>query len=136
MAQPISEGVLLPAGNRLMSPGLRTKQHADVPPDICERRRHMSFKSCLASAALAVGVLGATAASSTTIDFTTLQLNGNAAATANDLSLTNGGGGRASSAFIKTPISSFDSFTSTFDFTMNQGTNPQADGLTFIIQNA
>jgi Bacterial lectin len=99
----------------------------------------MPFKSCLASAALAVGVLGATAASSTTIDFTTLQLNGNAAATANDLSLTNGGGGRASSAFIKTPISSSANFTSTFDFTMNQvnqGSNPQADGLTFIIQNA
>ena len=36
----------------------------------------MTFKSCLASAAFAVGVLGATAASSTTIDFTTLQLNG------------------------------------------------------------
>ena len=97
----------------------------------------MSFKSCLASAALAVGVLGATAASSTTIDFTTLQMNGNAAATANDLSLTNGGGGRASSAFIKTPISSSANFTSTFDFTMNPGSQPfQADGLTFIIQNA
>jgi len=97
----------------------------------------MSFKSCLASAALAVGVLGATAASSTTIDFTALQMNGNAAATANDLSLTNGGGGRASSAFIKTPISSSANFTSTFDFTMNPGSQPfQADGLTFIIQNA
>ena len=34
------------------------------------------FKSCLVTAALSVGVLGATAASATTIDFTTLQLNG------------------------------------------------------------
>src|SRR5262249_41914152 len=114
----------------------RSPLHADVPPDICERGMHMSFKSCLASAALAVGVLGATAASSTTIDFTTLQLNGNAAATANNLSLTDGGGGKASSAFIKTPISSSANFTSTFDFTMNPGSHPQADGLTFIIQNA
>src|SRR5262249_31415849 len=96
----------------------------------------ISFKSCLASAALAVGVLGATAASSTTIDFTTLQLNGIATATTNDLSLTKGANAEASSAFIKTPISSSDTFTSTFNFTMNQGTNPQADGLTFTIQNA
>src|SRR5262249_6890093 len=34
---------------------------------------HMTFKSYSASAAFAVGVLGATAASSKTIDFTTLQ---------------------------------------------------------------
>ena len=40
----------------------------------------MTFKSYSASAAFAVGVLGATAASSTTIDFTTLQLNGSATA--------------------------------------------------------
>jgi len=94
----------------------------------------MTFKSCLASAALAVGVLGATAASAGSIDFTTLQLNGNATApTANDLSLTNGQNGEASSAFIKTPISSSTDITAAFDFTMNQGTNPQADGLTFFI---
>jgi len=94
----------------------------------------MTFKSCLASAAFAVGVLGATAASSTTIDFTTLQLNGSATATTNDLNLVNGGFNTNSSAFIKTPTS-FATFTSTFDFTM-KGSSPQADGLTFIIQNA
>ena len=98
----------------------------------------MTFKSCLASAAFTVGVLGATAASSTTIDFTTLQLNGSATAlTTNDLNLVNGGFNTNSSAFIKTPISSSLPFTSTFDFTMNTANGiPQADGLTFIIQNA
>jgi hypothetical protein len=76
-------------------------------------------------------------ASSAIIDFTTMQLNGNAAApTANDLSLTNGANGEASSAFVKTPLSSSAAFSTTFNFTMNQGTNPQADGLTFVIQNA
>jgi hypothetical protein len=44
----------------------------------------ISFKSCLASAALVVGVSAASAGS---IDFTTLQLNGNATATTNDLNL-------------------------------------------------
>jgi hypothetical protein len=96
----------------------------------------ISLKSCLASAVLSVGVLGATAASAGSIDFTTLQLNGNATApTTNDLNLTNGTGDEASSAFIMTPVSSSNNFTSTFDFTMNQGSNPQADGLTFIIQS-
>jgi hypothetical protein len=97
------------------------------------------FKSCLVTAALSVGVLGATAASATTIDFTTLQLNGSATATTNDLNLVNGGFNTNSSAFIKTPTS-FATFTSTFDFTMKMAAtinpNPQADGLTFIIQNA
>jgi hypothetical protein len=97
----------------------------------------MTFKSCLAGAAFAVGVLGATAASSTTIDFTTLQSNGSATPTTNDLNLVNGDFNTNSSAFIKTPIPSSATFTSTFDFTMNRGsTFPQADGLTFIIQNA
>ena len=101
------------------------------------------FKSCLVTAALSVGVLGATAASATTIDFTTLQLNGSdesrlPTATTNDLNLINGTFATNSSAFIKTPISSSTNFTSTFDFTMNQvlGVVPQADGLTFIIQNS
>ena len=94
----------------------------------------MIFKSCLATAAFAVGVLGATAASSTTIDFTTLQSNGGASTTTNDLNLVNGTFNTNSSAFIKTPISSSTTFTSTFDFTTKG--NPQADGLTFIIQGA
>jgi hypothetical protein len=98
----------------------------------------ISLKSWLASAVLSVGVLGATAASAGSIDFTTLQLNGSATApTANDLNLVNGQFGAASSAFIKTPISSSTNFTSTFDFTLNAvpGVSPQADGLTFIIQS-
>src|SRR5262245_30865205 len=102
-----------------------------------------SFKSCLASAALSVGVLGATAATAGSIDFTTLQLNGSATApTTNDLNLVNGAGNTASSAFIKTPISSSTNITSTFDFTLNAtGSCPappvpcQADGLTFVIQS-
>ena len=95
------------------------------------------FKSCLASAALSVGVLGATAASAGSIDFTTLQRNGSATATTNDLNLVNGGRNTNSTAFITTPISSSTSFTSTFEFTMNQapGSLRQADGLSFIIQS-
>jgi hypothetical protein len=99
--------------------------------------KYVRILTTVSALALGVGTaLTASPASSAIIDFTTLQLNGNATATTNDLSLTNGALGEASSAFIKTPIFSSANFTSTFDFTMNQGTNPQADGLTFTIQNA
>jgi hypothetical protein len=81
-------------------------------------------------------------AHSTGIDLTTLQLNGNATApTANDLNLVDGKGGEASSGFLKSAISTGDSFTSTFSFTLVANPNnpdnvsPQADGLAFVIQS-
>jgi len=91
-----------------------------------------------ATAALAIGVAGSAQAG--TIDFTTLQLNGGATATANDLTLVNNPGvnvGAATSAFIQTPISSSSNFSSTFNFSLVAGTFglPQADGLTFTVQS-
>jgi hypothetical protein len=77
----------------------------------------------------------ASLAHATGIDFTTLTLNGNASATPANLKLVNGTGSQASSAFITTPISSASTLTSTFSFSLvGNGFDPQADGLTFIIQ--
>jgi Legume lectin domain/Chitobiase/beta-hexosaminidase C-terminal domain len=61
-----------------------------------------------------------------------LQFNGSAALSANQLELTNGGGGEASSVFFTTPVNTA-SFTTNFTF---QLTKAQADGFTLTIQNS
>ena len=89
----------------------------------------------VAVAALSFGAAVSSASATTTVDFTTLQLNGSARAAANDLNLVDGNGGEASTAFITTPIDSRSSFTSSFNFTLvGNGFNPQADGVAFLIQ--
>ncbi len=90
-----------------------------------------------------IGIVGlvfaAVPAAAAPVDFTTMQLNGIATATSNDLNLGNGVGGTSSSAFLA-PISSSSSFTSSFNFTLTanpnnpNGVSPQADGITFLIQ--
>ena len=64
--------------------------------------------------------------------FTTsgLTLNGTSAINGTRLTLTNGGGNQAASAFFTTPIN-VQNFTTDFNF---QLTNPGADGMTFTIQ--
>ena len=82
-------------------------------------------------------VLATASAQAAPVDFTTMQLNGIASATSNDLNLGNGLAGTSSSAFLA-PISSSSSFTSSFNFTLTanpsnpDGISPQADGITFI----
>jgi hypothetical protein len=61
-----------------------------------------------------------------------LTLNGKATVTGTRLQLTDGGGNEASSAFYSTPVN-IQSFTTQFLF---QLTNPNADGITFTIQNS
>ncbi len=88
-----------------------------------------------AMAALSIGA-GATAAQAAVVDFTTMQLNGSATASANDLNLGDGVGGQAFSAFLTTPIDTQSTFTSTFHFTLvGAGFDPQADGISFMVQN-
>jgi hypothetical protein len=98
--------------------------------------RHLGRLTAAAAAlALLATASAASATVASTVDFTTLQLNGVATATANDLNLGDGNGGEAASAFLMTPISSSSSFTSSFDFTLvGNGFNPQADGVAFVIQ--
>jgi len=86
--------------------------------------------------AATVLVAAASTAHAASVDFTTLTVNGSAfAIDANTLQLTDAIGGEAGSAFLA-PISSNSTFTSSFTFT-SAGTDfdPQADGITFIIQN-
>lgn len=88
-----------------------------------------------AMAALALAA-GAGAARANVVDFTTMQLNGSATASANDLNLGDGNGGLAFSAFLPGAIASGSSFTSSFRFTLvNNGFMPHADGVAFVIQN-
>jgi len=93
--------------------------------------------ACLgASAALVFSASAANAG----IDLTTLTLNGNAAASINDLNLANDTGGLASSGFIATPISSNSYISGSFDFTLVDTASiaaygAQADGIAFVIQN-
>ncbi|MGA8270415.1 MAG: chitobiase/beta-hexosaminidase C-terminal domain-containing protein, partial [Candidatus Sulfotelmatobacter sp.] len=61
-----------------------------------------------------------------------LALNGIATLNGTSLQLTNGGKDEAGSAFYTTPVT-VQSFTTNFSF---QLTNPTADGITFVIQNA
>jgi len=85
-------------------------------------------------AALTLGA-GATAAQAAVVDLTTLQLNGSATASVNDLNLGDGVGGEAFSAFLPTAFSSASTFTSSFHFTLvNNGFMPHADGLSFMVQ--
>jgi hypothetical protein len=65
---------------------------------------------------------------------TGLQLNGNASwnQAASQLELTNGGSSQTSSVFFTTPVN-VQSFTTSFSL---QLINPNADGMTFTIQNA
>jgi hypothetical protein len=60
-----------------------------------------------------------------------LTLNGTAAINGTRLTLTNGGATQAGSAFFTTPIN-IQNFVTDFSF---QLTNPNADGMTFVIQN-
>jgi len=61
-----------------------------------------------------------------------LALNGNAALNGTRLRLTDGGGTEAGSGWFATPVN-VQTFTNDFTF---QLTNPNADGMTFAIQNA
>jgi len=105
-----------------------------------------SFKiAALGAAAALAGA--ASSAHAAAIDFSTLQLNGFATATATALRLTDGANladqndpdsniGEASSAFIATAFSTNSTFTTSFNVTMtNTGFSPLADGITFLIQN-
>jgi len=90
-----------------------------------------------AVAALSFSVAAGSAGATTTVDFTTLQLNGSATASANDLNLVDGNGGEASTAFITATIDSRASFTSSFNVTLvGNGFSPQADGAAFLIPAA
>jgi hypothetical protein len=60
-----------------------------------------------------------------------MTLNGSAAWSGTRLRLTNGGGSQAGSAFYNTPVN-VQSFRTTFTFQLTQ---PNADGITFTIQN-
>jgi hypothetical protein len=62
---------------------------------------------------------------------TGLALNGSAKLNGSRLRLTDGGGTEAGSGFYTTPLN-IQSFTTDFSF---QLTNPNADGITFVIQN-
>lgn len=53
---------------------------------------------------------------------------------AGNLQITNGGTGQAASAYFKTAVD-VTSFTTQFDFQITGGTNPTADGMTFVLQN-
>ena len=94
------------------------------------------MKSIHLAAFGAVFALSCAATSAQAVDFSTLQLNGSATATASKLRLTPAVGGLAGSAFLKTAFDSTSTFTSSFTFTLT-GTDfdPQADGITFMIQN-
>jgi hypothetical protein len=63
-----------------------------------------------------------------------LTLNGSATTAGSLLRLTDGGG-EASSAFTTSRVG-VTNFTTTFTFQMHGGTNPMADGMTFILQAA
>ncbi|HQR04654.1 MAG: PEPxxWA-CTERM sorting domain-containing protein [Proteobacteria bacterium] len=73
------------------------------------------------------------------VDFTTMTLNGSGwmpTATANDLTLNNGNGGEATSAFLPTAFNTTGGLAGSFDFTLlSNGFNPQADGLALMFQN-
>ena len=95
-------------------------------------RSQKKFTALIAVAAM----MAATSSASASVNFTTLQLNGGAIATTNDLNLGNGNGWEAMSAFFVNPISSTSNFSGSFDFTLNNsGFYPQADGISFLIQN-
>jgi hypothetical protein len=64
-----------------------------------------------------------------------LRFNGSAAQSGNALRLTSGGFLQAGSAFFNTPVSTTQSFSTHFQFATSGGTTPEADGLTFMIQN-
>jgi hypothetical protein len=63
---------------------------------------------------------------------TGMALNGSAKVNGSSLQLTDGGQGETASAWYATPVN-VQAFTQNFSF---QLTNPQADGITFTIQNA
>jgi hypothetical protein len=88
---------------------------------------------------MAVAILASSPASSGPIDFTTLQLNGNAALVSGDtvLRLTPAQGNQAGTAFIPTPyaIDSGTTFSTSFSFRIDGGSGVGADGMTFIVQN-
>lgn len=97
----------------------------------------MHVSKYLLAAGLVLAPLSAQAA---LIDFTTLQTNGSATATATDLSLTDGLGGEAGSAFLGA-VSSHSTFSTSFKLTLTGNPNnpaccnsPIADGITFIVQ--
>jgi fibronectin type 3 domain-containing protein len=60
--------------------------------------------------------------------------NGSTTFVENDIRLTDGGGSEAATAFSNQRFNIL-SFTTTFEFRIHEGTNPRADGFTFIIQS-
>jgi legume-like lectin family protein/ASPM-SPD-2-Hydin domain-containing protein len=83
--------------------------------------------SLVSSAAFAIASIGY----GTGFTGSGMTLNGNATYSGSRLRLTDGGGDEASTAYFSTPVN-IQSFTT--DFTI-QLTNPDADGMAFVIQN-
>ena len=83
----------------------------------------------------AIGV--SSAAYAGPVNFTNMTLNGTGvSATAGALTLNDGVGGEASSAFLSNPYATNSSFSGSFVITLiNAGFDPQADGVTFLFQN-
>ncbi len=61
-------------------------------------------------------------------------LNGNATLNSTRLRITDGNANEASSAWYASPVN-ITHFTTSFSFQITGGTNPQADGFAFVIQN-
>lgn len=118
----------------------------------------MRIHNLLMGAAAAALLVSASGARAATIDLSTLQLNGMASATANDLNLNQGTVRGASSGFLTSTFSSGDAFSGSFDISLvdigsiGAATDPdgvpvldgngdpagyghQADGVAFLIQN-
>jgi hypothetical protein len=87
--------------------------------------------------AAATALLSTLTAQAATIDLSKMTLNGGATATANELTLVDGQLDMATSAFMAA-IPTPSQFSGSFDFTLSQYGNysPQADGLSFMIQDA
>jgi hypothetical protein len=87
--------------------------------------------------AAATALLLPLTAHTATIDLSQMTLNGGAKATANALTLVDGQFDMATSAFMAA-IPTPSQFSGSFDFTLSQYGNysPQADGLSFMIQDA
>lgn len=77
-------------------------------------------------------ILNFSGTSYNTGDFT---MNGSSSASNGNLQLTNSGGYEAGSSFTNKELN-ITSFTTSFAFQLKAGTNPQADGITFCIQNS
>ena len=115
-----------------------TKYSGPVSIGATETLKAIATAPNLSNSAVASGLytidLGGVSSINLSSGFTTgaMVLNGSAKLNGTRLRLTDGGANEAGSAWFQTPVN-IQSFTSTFTF---QLTNPNADGMTFTIQNA